>query len=165
MPHQLYGLQQIQYANARAKGTYHEVTLDEVELVRETLLGGVVCRTINLVVVVVQASDVAAGKLGNLASRAANTTADIEDFHALFDADRVCEVVLVSGNGLEEGLAIREATKVEGLAPAILVKIGREVVVARSSCQDLLHWRAQRRRRAKPAAGRGERCWTPLTVS
>jgi hypothetical protein len=35
----------------------------------------------------------------------------------------------VAGNGLVEGLAIGKAAEVEALAPAILVQVGREVVV------------------------------------
>lgn len=36
----------------------------------------------------------------------------------------------MTGNGLIEGLADREAAEVEGLAPSELVNVGREVVVA-----------------------------------
>jgi hypothetical protein len=38
--------------------------------------------------------------------------------------------VLVAGDGLVEGLAVGEAAEVEALAPAILVQIGGEVIVA-----------------------------------
>ena len=85
--------------------------------------------TLDLVVVVVQAGDVGTSKLGNLTSRATDTAADIEDTHVLLDADLVGEVVLVAGNSLVEGLADGVAAEVEGLAPAVLVQVGCEVVV------------------------------------
>jgi hypothetical protein len=41
----------------------------------------------------------------------------------------VRQIVLVTSNGLVEGLAIGEAAEVEALSPAILVQISGEVVV------------------------------------
>jgi hypothetical protein len=41
----------------------------------------------------------------------------------------VGEVVLVAGNGAVEGLAVGIAGEVERLSPAILVQVGRQVVV------------------------------------
>ena len=113
--------------------TYHEVTLDKVELVRKALLGGIMRRTFDLIVVVVQAGDMASGELGDLTGGATNTAPDVEHPHTLLDANRVREVVLVAGNGLVERLAVGEAAEVEGLAPSILVEVGREVVVATGS--------------------------------
>ncbi len=84
---------------------------------------------LNLVVVVVQAGDVSASELGNLAGRAADSAANIENLHALGDVDAVGKVVLVAGDSLVEGLAVGETAEVEGLAPAVLVEIRREVVV------------------------------------
>lgn len=72
----------------------------------------------------------AAGELGDLASRATNTATNVKDSHALLDANRMREIVLMPGNSLVERLAIREFAKVEGLAPSILVNVGGEVVVA-----------------------------------
>lgn len=115
----------------RAIGTYHEVTLDKLELVREALLLSIVGRAVNLVVVVVQAGDMTSSELGNLAGRTADTAANVKDPHALLDSDAVCEVMLVAGNGLEKGLADAEAAEVERLAPSVFVKVGREVVIAR----------------------------------
>lgn len=111
------------------EGHLHEVALDEVELLGQTLLGSVGGGAVDLVVVVVEASDVGARELGNLTRRATDTAANVQDPHALLDVHRVGEVVLVAGNGLVEGLAVGEATEVEGLAPAVLVQIGRKVVV------------------------------------
>lgn len=85
---------------------------------------------LNLVVIVVQAGNVSAGKLGNLTSGTANTTTDIKDLHVFSDANAVGEVMLVAGNGLIERLAGREAAKVERLAPSIFVQVGCQVIVA-----------------------------------
>lgn len=109
---------------------YHEVTLDVGQLVGQLLFVGVVYRAINLVVVVVQAGDVCTSKLRDLAGGSTDTAADVQHILALLDADLVCQVVLVAGNGLVEGLAHGEAAEVEGLAPSELVDIGCEVVVA-----------------------------------
>jgi hypothetical protein len=108
---------------------YHEVTLDEIELVGETLLCSVVGGSLDLVVVVVETSDVCARELDNLSGRATNTTTDIEDLHVVLEVHDVGEVVLVTGNGLFEGLAVGETAEVERLTPTVLVKIGGQVVV------------------------------------
>lgn len=124
--------------NTRARATCHEVALDIVELLRKTLLSGVLCGALDLVVVVVQTGNVAASELGDLTSRPTDTTANIQDLHALLNADAVREVVLVAGNSLVEGLALGEAAEVERLAPSILVEIGSEVVVAATSAGGLV---------------------------
>lgn len=95
----------------------------------KALLLGIVGCSVDLVVVVVETSDVAAGELCNLTGRATDTAADIEDFHALLDTNGVGQVVLVTGNCLVKGLAVGESAEVERLAPAILVQIRRQVVV------------------------------------
>lgn len=109
--------------------TYHEVTLDELELAVKLLLLSIVCSAVDLVVVVVQTDDVATGELGDLAGRSTNTAADIENSHALLDTNLVRQVVLMAGNGLVERLVVRKATEVEGLAPAVLVDVRCKVVV------------------------------------
>lgn len=88
--------------------------------------------TLNLVVVVVQAGDMGTCELGDLASRTTNTATDIENLHALLDANLVGKVVLMTSNGLVEGFALRESTEMEGLSPTVFVEIGSEVVVAES---------------------------------
>jgi hypothetical protein len=85
---------------------------------------------LDLVVVVVQAGDVGIGELCNLARRSTDTAADVEDLHTFLDANLTCQVVFVTGNGLVEGFAVRETAEMEALAPAILVDVGSEVVVA-----------------------------------
>lgn len=96
----------------------------------QLLLLGVSYRAVDLVVVVVQAGDVCACKLGNLTSRSTDTAANIEHGLALLNADLVCKVVLMTGNGLIKWLANGKAAEVEGLAPAELVNVGGEVIVA-----------------------------------
>jgi hypothetical protein len=108
---------------------YHEVTLDKVELVRKALLCSVVGGSLDLVVVVVETSDVCARELDNLSGRATNTTTNIKDLHVVLEVHDVGEVVLVAGNGLFERLAVGETAEVERLAPAVLVKVGGQVVV------------------------------------
>jgi hypothetical protein len=108
---------------------YHEVTLDKVELVRKTLLCSVVGGSLDLVVVVVETSDVCARELDNLSGRATNTTTNIKDLHVVLEVHDVGEVVLVAGNGLFERLAVGETAEVERLTPAVLVKVGGQVVV------------------------------------
>lgn len=109
--------------------SYHEVTLGELELVRQTLLLGVPRGTLNLVVVVVQANDVDAGELDDLSGRSSNTASNIEYAHVVPQTHLMCEVVLVASNGLVEGLAVGIATKVEALAPTVLVQVSCQVVV------------------------------------
>lgn len=111
------------------EGHLHKVTLLESEFVGETLAFGVAGGALDLVVVVVEADDVDAGKFDNLASGTADTAADIEHFHAFLEAHGVSEVVLVTGDGLTEGFAVCEAAEVEGGSPSVFVQVGREVVV------------------------------------
>ena len=71
------------------------------------------------------------GELGNLSSRTTDTTSHVKDFVSIFDANLGCKVVFVAGNGLVEPLTICETAEVEGLAPAIFIKIGCEVIITR----------------------------------
>ena len=95
------------------KGTNHEISLDEVQLVCKALLLGISCCALNLVVVVVQAGDVCASELGNFSCWASNSTADVEDFVAVFDANFGGEVVFMAGNGLIEWFTVCETAEVE----------------------------------------------------
>jgi len=69
--------------------THHEIPLDKFQLVREPFLSRICSRTLNLVVVIVEAGNMSASKLCNLARRAANTAANIKHAHAILDADVV----------------------------------------------------------------------------
>jgi hypothetical protein len=97
----------------------------------QALLLRIMCRALNLVIVVVQSDDIAAAELDHLARRATHTAPDVQHAHVVAQAHDVGEVVLVAGNGLREGLAVCEAAEMERLAPAVLVQVGGEVVVAR----------------------------------
>ena len=112
-----------------SRTAYHEVTLGEGELVGQTLLLGVGGGTLDLVVVVVETDDIDTRELDNLTRRAADTAANIQYAHVVGEVHLVGQVMLVAGNGLVEGLAVRIAGKVEGLAPAVLVQVGGQVVV------------------------------------
>jgi hypothetical protein len=96
-----------------SRRTHHEITLDVCQLIRQTLLLGIPCSTVNLVVIVVQSSDVCTGKFGNLSGWPTNTTSNVENFVTVFDADFGREVVLVAGNSLIEGFTICETAEVE----------------------------------------------------
>lgn len=96
-----------------AVATYHEVALDKLQLVRKALLLRVPGGTINLVVVVVETSDVGTRELADLAGRATNTATNIKNIHVVPQAHDVSEVVLVTGKSLLEGLAVGEAAEME----------------------------------------------------
>ena len=68
---------------------------------------------LDLVIVVVQADDVCAGELCDFSSWASDTTANVEHLHAIAQTHHMCQVMLMTGNGLVEALAVREPAKVE----------------------------------------------------
>lgn len=94
---------------------------------------------VDLIVVVVEASDASASELGNLAGGTANTTTNIKNLHALLHVHSVREVVLVAGDSLVERLADGEAAEVERLSPSIFVQVGRQVVVAGYTVNNCQH--------------------------
>lgn len=116
-------------SSKHASSTYHEISLDEVELVGKALVGSVSGSALNLVIVVVQSGDVRASELGDLSGWSTNTASDIKNLHVLLDTDLVGEVMLVAGNSLVEWLVGGEAAEVEGLSPSVLVEVGTQVVV------------------------------------
>jgi hypothetical protein len=97
--------------------------------VGQTLLLSIPCRTLDLVVVIVQANNVDPSKLDNFSGRASDTAAHVEHTHALFETHHVGQIMLMPGNSLQEGLAVGKATKVKTLSPAVLVQIRSQVVV------------------------------------
>lgn len=109
------------------------------------MLLGIHGGSVNLVLIDVDACDMAASKGRNLSGWAANTAAHVKNFHVTFDSDLSCDEVFVSGNGLLEWLAGCETTKVKGPAPSIFVKVGRKVVVPllriSYGCINI-HWKA-----------------------
>lgn len=110
--------------------TYHEITLHERQLVRHTLLRAVVRGTLDLIIVVVKARNVAASEFSNFAGRAADTATNVQHLHAVLDADLVCKVMFMSGNGLVKVLANRVSAEVERLAPPVLIQVRGQVIVA-----------------------------------
>lgn len=117
----------------------HEVTLDKGHLLGEALLGGVVGSTVNLVVVVVETGDVGTRELDHLTGGATNTTANVQNLHALLETGLHGEIVLVTGDGLVEGLTVGETAEVEGGAPAVLVEISSQIVVAVANVSNSWH--------------------------
>lgn len=93
--------------------THHKVSFDKVHLFRQTLLGGIVSGTVNLVVVIVEARNLSTGELCDFSSRAADATANIENLHAFLDVHAVGKVVLVASYGLAKRFTSREATKMK----------------------------------------------------
>src|SRR6478735_2591763 len=77
-------------------GTYHKVTLDKLELPRQTLADGIPGGASNLVVVVVETGDVGIGELGNLPCGSAHTAPNIQHLHAGLDANLRREEVLMA---------------------------------------------------------------------
>ena len=94
-------------------GLYHKVTLHEVQLVRKTLLLRISRGTFDLVIIVVQSSDVCAGELGNFSRWATNTTSNIKNFVSILDADFGRKVMFVAGNCLVEWFTVCESAEVE----------------------------------------------------
>ena len=109
--------------------TNHKIPLDELQLICKAFLRRVSCCSLDLIVIIVQAGDMCTCEFGNLSRWASNSTANIEDFVAIFNADFRRKVVLVAGNGLVERFTVCESTEVEGLAPSVLVEICSEIVV------------------------------------
>ena len=97
----------------------------------KTLLLGVPSCALNLVVIVVQPSDMSTGELCNFSSRSSNSAANVKNLVSVFDANLGSKVVFVAGNGLVEAFAICETAEMEGLAPSILVKICCEIIVTK----------------------------------
>lgn len=121
---------------------YHKVTLNKLELVRQTFPGCVPRCTSNLVLIDVEPGDVAASKLHNFPCRATHTATNVEDFHIALDADTGCQVVLVTGDGLREGLSVCEPAKMKGFTPSVFVKVRGKVIVSAIVKRDGLARRA-----------------------
>ena len=105
----------------------------------QTFLLRISRRTLNLIIIVVQPSDVCTRELCNFSSWTTNSAANVENSVSVFDADLRGQVVFVTGNGLVEGLGVCEAAEVERLAPTVFVKVGAQIIVtiAISNLRDL----------------------------
>lgn len=78
----------------------------------ETAFLSVLGRTLNLVVVVVEADNVDAGETGDLTGGTTDTAADIENRHTLAETHAVSQVVLMAGKSLVEVLSLVEAAEI-----------------------------------------------------
>ena len=92
---------------------YHKITFSEAQLVRKSFLCSVLASALNLIVIVVQSNYVDASKFGNLSCWTANTTAHVENLHALSKAHHVRQIVFVSSNGLVEAFTVSESAEME----------------------------------------------------
>lgn len=79
------------------------------------------------------------GEFGDLSRRPAYTATNVKNLHTSLDSDLHREIVLVTRNGLIEGLANRVPAEVEALSPTILVQVGREVVITTRKSWSVVH--------------------------
>ena len=100
---------------------YHEVPFGKADLVCKTSFSSVSRRPLNLIIVIIQADNVGAGKGGDFARRATDAAANVEDSHAVAQTHHVREVVLVPSNGLVKAFVVSKAAKVKRGAPAVFV--------------------------------------------
>lgn len=87
----------------------HEIALGKLQLVLETSVLGVLVRTADLVLVVVETDDVYVRKPCDLTRRSTDTAADIQHAHARLELHLRSEVVLVPRERRNERLALVEA--------------------------------------------------------
>ncbi len=119
----------------RLEGQVHEVRHDELAAVGEPGLLGELAAAADLVVVGVDAGDLGAGVLGDVAHRAADAAAEVHGLHARVEAQLAGEEALVALERVAELLVLEARREVEAVAPAELVEVGDQVVV-------LVHQRA-----------------------
>jgi len=98
--------------------------------------------SLDLIIVVVDASDVTFAEACNVSHGSTDTAANVQDTEALFDFELVGEVVLVASDRGLESFALVANGEVEGLSPTPKVEIGRQIEVlvhhARAVLQELL---------------------------
>lgn len=99
---------------------------------RKALLLRISRCTFDLVIVVVQSSNVCAGEFGNLSRRATDTTSNIKNFVSILNTNLGRQVMLVAGNCLVEWFTICESAEVERLSPSVLIEIRSEIVVTKT---------------------------------
>lgn len=126
----LDGVDGVEAVLAKLLSKLHEVALDEFDLSGEASLLCVLASALDLVFIVVETDNVDVGETGNLTGGATDAATDIEHSHLGLEAHLVGEVVLVTCDGLHEGLTGVVAGEVEVLAPAVLVEVSGTVVVA-----------------------------------
>lgn len=70
-------------------------------------------RTLNLIIIVVETSDMCAGKLCDFSRWSSNTTSHIKNSLTIFQLHLCRQVMLVTGDGLVEWFAICVAAEME----------------------------------------------------
>src|SRR5438045_1214526 len=95
----------------------------------QPLFCGISRRTFDLIVVVVQSSNMASCEFHHFSCRPTNAAADVKHFHSFMNANFMSHVVLMARNGLLEGFSVCETAEVKGLAPTIFIKVSYEVVI------------------------------------
>ena len=127
------GIDGIERVLSKLFGELHEITLDELDLILETQILGVLGRTTDLESVVVQTDNVDVGEAGDLACWTTDTTSDVQNAHAGLETHLRGEVVFVTGETSGEGFALVEPTKVERLGPGELIEFSSPIVIAYTS--------------------------------
>ena len=93
--------------------TYHEVTLDEIQLITQTLLLRIMRRTLNLIIIVIETSDMCARELCDFSCWSSNTTSYIQNPLAILQLHLCSEVMFVAGDGLVEWFTVSVAAEME----------------------------------------------------
>lgn len=106
------------------EGELVEVTLDGLAAVGEVVLGDPGVTASDLEVRDSDTGDVGAGELGNVHKGTADTAAEITDILARADSELAGKPVLLAEERGVEALTLVAGSKVEGLAPAVLVEAG-----------------------------------------
>mmetsp|Transcript_4163 Transcript_4163/g.11340 ORF Transcript_4163/g.11340 Transcript_4163/m.11340 type:complete len:362 (-) Transcript_4163:12-1097(-) len=105
-----------------------EISLHQAALVGDTLLRAVLVSNLDLVFVDGHTGDIGSGELLNVAHGSAHTTANVNGLGLFVHASPGGHVVLQTLDGFLERFTLLAGSKVEGLTPAIFVKIGHQVV-------------------------------------
>ena len=112
------------------KWHFHKVSLSESATIRhDGVLLAKLIAAIDLVLVEGQSRHVGLGETTNVAEGTANATSDVEKLGGSGNAEFGSQFVLVTTNGLIEGLVSVPVGKMKGLTPAPLVKDSGQVVI------------------------------------
>lgn len=107
----------------------HEVATNKRDLALQARLFCVLARALDLELVVVEPNDLHVGETRYRPRRPAHSTPNIENTHAGPQAHLSSEIMLVARQSGSECLALEESAEVEGVCPAVLVKLSSTVIV------------------------------------
>jgi hypothetical protein len=110
--------------------THHEIPTHKPNPLLQLLPHRMRRRPLHLILIIIQTHHLTTRESRYLTSGLPDSAPDIEDRHGSVDSDPVSEVVLVTGQGLQERFPRGETAEVEGLRPGFFVEVGDEVVVA-----------------------------------